>query len=68
MPTKTKKKSKPKKKAKKGILYRLVAPRNLAKRLEMGWKESKNPIEDCHGRVLGVRTNANDLILMEKKI
>jgi len=43
----------------------LVAERNVDKRVLGGWKIVGNP-QDEKGKVLGVKTNASDLILMEK--
>jgi len=54
------KKLKPSKKA-----QRLVAERNVKLRLLEGWKVVGKP-QDDKGKVLDVKTNASDLVLMEK--
>ena len=46
---------------------RLVADRNVERMLKDGWKiVDVEKIKDGHGRLLGVKTNASDLTLMEK--
>jgi len=54
--------------AKKKVLERLVAERNIARRLKEGWKICDDKVEDKHGRKLGVRTHAKDLTLMTKEM
>lgn len=51
--------------APKGKTQRLVATRNVDRFKKDGWKEAKSSV-DKHNRTLGVNTNANDLVLMEK--
>ena len=53
------------KKVQKKSNKRYVALRNVDKMKSEGWKEVK-VAKDKHDRVLGVKVNAPDLILMEK--
>lgn len=52
---------------KKEVAQRLVRRDNIDKRLKAGWKLVTEKVTDDRGRVLGVKTNASDLVLMEKE-
>jgi len=50
----------------KGVKRRLVRTDKVPSFKEAGWKEAGDP-KDAKGKVDGVRVNASDLVLMEKK-
>lgn len=57
-----------KRRKKKGKIQRLVATRNVKSRLALGWKIANiETLRDKHGKILGVKTNCDDLTLMEKE-
>ena len=46
---------------------RLVAERNVERMLADGYKiADSESIKDKHGRILGIKSHASDLVLMEK--
>ena len=53
------------KKVEEKKVQRYVSLRNIDKMKKQGWKEVSLK-KDKHDRVLGVKTNSSDLILMEK--
>ena len=48
------------------VIQRLVAERNVDRYKAQGYKVASNVLGDKHDRVLGVKTNTSDLVLMEK--
>lgn len=52
--------------SKSGKKERLVAQRNVERLKKEGWTVVKDDPRDSEGRVLGVRTESKDLVLMSK--